>query len=275
MRTGAHHPRRCLLFRPSFFGAAVAVGTVGPGHDHGGNAPSKCAAWIDAGKDKLHGDGTPASGDIGSHRRQALAAAKTRLAPVFLRRRLAGAWCAAMLVDTLTRRGGCPISLHSITVITPDDAAAAAAWVGRRCKPTDAKNDPDPLNTAITAAERVVAEGPQHRCAARRFAGITDTGTRRGNLGRTHRAQLRPPTGPRTGTAICAFGTALHPRFRPGFVRAAPGHRLTGAWPGLRCDVIYPAGLTAARQLEGTGPATRASGRIIRPGRGNRRGIRG
>ncbi|MBL7326000.1 2-phospho-L-lactate guanylyltransferase, partial [Escherichia coli] len=30
---------------------------------------------------------------------------------------------------------------------------------------------------------------------------------------------------------------------------------LTGAWPGLRCDVDTPADLTAARQL-GVGPAT-------------------
>ena len=59
-----------------------------------------------------------------------LAAAKTRLAPVFSARTRENV-VLAMLVDTLTAatRAG---SLRSITVITPDEAAAAAASRTRR-----------------------------------------------------------------------------------------------------------------------------------------------
>src|SRR5271154_5759843 len=73
-------------------------------------------------------DGTRAggAGDVGliiAVKR--LAAAKTRLAPVFSARTRESV-VLAMLVDTLTAaaRAG---SVRSITVVTPDEAAAAAA----------------------------------------------------------------------------------------------------------------------------------------------------
>ena len=68
-----------------------------------------------------------------------LAAAKTRLAPVFSARTRENV-VLAMLVDTLTAAAGVA-SLGSITVVTPDDAAAAAAAGarGRRAGRPDAR----------------------------------------------------------------------------------------------------------------------------------------
>ncbi|OOK82966.1 2-phospho-L-lactate guanylyltransferase [Mycobacterium kansasii] len=64
-----------------------------------------------------------------------LAAAKTRLAPVFSARTRENV-VLAMLVDTLTAAVRVR-ALHSITVITPDEAAAAAAaGSAPRCWPT-------------------------------------------------------------------------------------------------------------------------------------------
>ena len=86
-----------------------------------------------------------------------LAAAKTRLAPVFsaqTREKVV----LAMLVDTLTAAAGVA-ALGSITVITPDDAAAAAAaqlGAGVLADPTP-DGDSDPLNNTIGTAERAVA----------------------------------------------------------------------------------------------------------------------
>ena len=62
-----------------------------------------------------------------------------------------------------------------------------------------------------------------------------------------------------TGTAaLCAFGTALDPQFGSDSSarhRRSGAIELTGAWPGLRCDVDTPADLAAARRL-GVGAAT-------------------
>ena len=80
----------------------------------------------------MSGERAGGSGDVGvivAVKR--LAAAKTRLAPVFspsTRMQIV----LAMLLDTLTAAAEAE-SVHSITVVTPDDvAAAAAAAVGRR-----------------------------------------------------------------------------------------------------------------------------------------------
>ncbi|MGB8390116.1 2-phospho-L-lactate guanylyltransferase [Mycobacterium sp.] len=189
-----------------------------------------------------------------------LAAAKTRLAPVFSARTRENV-VLAMLVDTLTaaKRVG---SLGSITVITPDEAAAAtAAELG-----ADVLADPtpedhgDPLNGAIVAAERtvtgsfsniVVLQGDLPALQTQELAEALAAA-------RHHRRSFvadRLATGT---AALCAFGTPLNPQF--GFDSAA-GHRhsgaieLTGAWPGLRCDVDTPADLAAARRL-GVGAAT-------------------
>ncbi|SOJ54300.1 2-phospho-L-lactate guanylyltransferase [Mycobacterium simulans] len=195
-----------------------------------------------------------------------LAAAKTRLAPVFSAQTRENV-VLAMLVDTLTAAARVS-SLRSITVITPDEvAAAAAAELGADvlADPTP-EGDPDPLNNAIIAAERVVADS---------FANIvvlqgdlpalqTQELAEAISAARQHqRSFVADRLG--TGTAVlCAFGTALDPRFGPDSSarhRRSGAIELTGAWPGLRCDVDTPADLTAARRL-GVGPATaRAFGR--------------
>ncbi|MDP7702984.1 2-phospho-L-lactate guanylyltransferase [Mycobacterium sp. TY815] len=187
-----------------------------------------------------------------------LAAAKTRLAPVFSAPTREGV-VLAMLVDTLTAASRVG-SLGSITVITPDQAAAAAATdLGARVldDPTP-PDDPDPLNSAISAAARavdspntVVLQGDLPALQTQELAEAI-------SAARHHqRSFVADRLG--TGTAVlCAFGTGLDPHF--GSDSAARHRRsgaieLTGAWPGLRCDVDTPADLAAARQL-GVGSAT-------------------
>ena len=66
-------------------------------------------------------------------------------------------------------------------------------------------------------------------------------------------------------SALFAFGVALDPQFGPD---SAQHHRhsgaieLTGAWPGLRCDIDTPDDLLVARRL-GVGAATTQA--ICRP----------
>jgi 2-phospho-L-lactate/phosphoenolpyruvate guanylyltransferase len=189
-----------------------------------------------------------------------LAAAKTRLAPVFSARTRANV-VLAMLLDTLAAASGVD-SLHSVTVITPDDAAgAAAAELGAEVLPDPTpEGHPDPLNNAIAAAERVVAKSvpnlvvvqgdlpalqPQELAEAIAAA-------------RDHRRSFVADRLGSGTTALCAFGVALDPRFGPD---SAARHRrsgaieLTGAWPGLRCDIDTPGDLAVARRL-GVGAAT-------------------
>ena len=190
-----------------------------------------------------------------------LTAAKTRLAPVFSARTRENV-VLAMLVDTLTAaaRAG---SLRSITVITPDEAAAAAAsGLGAEvlADPTP-EGHADPLNNAIAAAERAMA-----------VSNIANVVVLQGDLPALQTQELaeaiaaarhhrRSFVADRLGTgtaALFAFGTALDPQFGPD---SAARHRrsgaieLTGAWPGLRCDVDTPADLAVARRL-GVGAAT-------------------
>lgn len=189
-----------------------------------------------------------------------LAAAKTRLAPVFSAPTRESV-VLAMLVDTLTAAAGVS-SLRSITVITPDEAAAAAAAdLGAHVlgDPTG-PDDPDPLNSAIAVAERsmasevanlVVLQGDLPALQTQELAEAI-------SAARNHqRSFVADRLG--TGTAaLCAFGTPLGPRFGPDSCarhRRSGAIELTGAWPGLRCDVDTPADLAAARQL-GVGPAT-------------------
>ena len=189
-----------------------------------------------------------------------LAAAKTRLAPVFSARTRAHV-VLAMLLDTLMAASGVD-SLHSVTVITPDDAAgAAAAELGAEVLPDPTpEGHPDPLNNAIAAAEHVVAKSvpnlvvvqgdlpalqPQELAEAIAAA-------------RDHRRSFVADRLGSGTTALCAFGVALDPRFGPD---SAARHRLsgaielTGAWPGLRCDIDTPGDLAVARRL-GVGAAT-------------------
>jgi 2-phospho-L-lactate/phosphoenolpyruvate guanylyltransferase len=189
-----------------------------------------------------------------------LAAAKTRLAPVFSAR-TREAVVLAMLVDTLTAAAGVG-SLHSVTVITPDNAAAAAAAdLGADVLPDPTpEGHPDPLNNAIAIAERVVAES------------VSNIVVLQGDLPALQKQELaeaiaaarhhqRSFVADRLGSgtaALCAFGTALDPQFGPDSSarhRRSGAIELTGAWPGLRCDIDTPADLAVARRL-GVGVAT-------------------
>jgi 2-phospho-L-lactate/phosphoenolpyruvate guanylyltransferase len=189
-----------------------------------------------------------------------LTSAKTRLAPVFSARTRETV-VLAMLVDTLTAATGVG-SLRSVTVITPDDAAAAAAaelGADVLADPTP-EDHRDPLNNAIAAAEHVVAESVpnivvlQGDLPALQTQELAEAIT----AARHHRRSF---IADRQGTgtaALCAFGTALDPQFGPD---SAARHRrsgaveLTGAWPGLRCDIDTAADLAVARRL-GVGAAT-------------------
>ena len=189
-----------------------------------------------------------------------LTAAKTRLAPVFSAQTRENV-VLAMLVDTLTAAARVG-SVGRITVITPDDAAAAAAaelGADVLSDPTPAGH-PDPLNNAIAAAERVVTES------------ISNVVVLQGDLPAMQAQELaeaiaaarhheRSFVADRIGTgtaALCAFGSALAPRFGPDSSarhRRSGAIELTGAWPGLRCDIDTPEDLAVARRL-GVGPAT-------------------
>jgi 2-phospho-L-lactate/phosphoenolpyruvate guanylyltransferase len=189
-----------------------------------------------------------------------LAAAKTRLAPVFSARTRENV-VLAMLVDTLTAaaRAG---SLRLITVITPDEAAAAAAsQLGAEvlADPTP-EGHSDPLNNAIAAAERAIAgsfsnivvlQGDLPALQAQELSEAIAAA-------RHHRRSF---VADRLGTgtsALFAFGATLDPQFGPDSSarhRRSGAIELTGAWPGLRCDVDTPADLAIARRL-GVGAAT-------------------
>ncbi|WAC89994.1 2-phospho-L-lactate guanylyltransferase [Mycobacterium sp. Aquia_213] len=194
-----------------------------------------------------------------------LAAAKTRLAPVFSARTRETV-VLAMLVDTVTAAAGVG-SVGSITVITPDeDAAAAAAALGAQviADPTPEGHE-DPLNHAIATAERSVAESFSNVIALQGDLPALQTQELAEAIAaaRQHRRSFvadRLATGT---AALCAFGTALDPQF--GSDSAARHRRsgaieLTGAWPGLRCDVDTPADLIAARRLGVGGATARAIG---------------
>jgi 2-phospho-L-lactate/phosphoenolpyruvate guanylyltransferase len=195
-----------------------------------------------------------------------LAAAKTRLAPIFsaaTRERVV----LAMLVDTVSAASRVA-GLTGITVVTPDELAADAArdlGAGVLPDPTP-DNHPDPLNNAITAAEAAISQTAMP---------ATNIVALHGDLPALQpqelaeaiaaaRGHTRSFVSDRHGTgtaALFAFGAALQPEFGP---ESARRHRhsgaveLTGPWPGLRCDIDTPDDLMAARRL-GVGAATTAA----------------
>lgn len=189
-----------------------------------------------------------------------LAAAKTRLAPVFSAEKRENV-VLAMLIDTLNAAARVRAVRH-ITVITPDDAAAAAVAeldVEVLSDPTP-EGHPDPLNNAIAAAERVVAESASNIVVLQGDLPALQTQELTDAIAAARHHQ-RSFVADRLGTgtaALCAFGAAVDPRFGPD---SAARHRrsgaieLTGAWPGLRCDIDTPEDLAVARRL-GVGPAT-------------------
>ncbi|MDH6197229.1 2-phospho-L-lactate guanylyltransferase [Mycobacterium frederiksbergense] len=186
-----------------------------------------------------------------------LSAAKTRLAPIFSAT-TREAVVLAMLVDTVTAAS----SIAPVTVVTPDETAAEAArqlGAAVLVDPTPPGHH-DPLNNAITAAEaRLRATAPnivvlQGDLPALQSHELAEALT-------LARGYPRSFVGDRHGTgtsALFAFGTPLAPHFGSD---SAARHRhsgaieLTGAWPGLRCDIDTPDDLQAARRL-GVGSAT-------------------
>ena len=189
-----------------------------------------------------------------------LAAAKTRLAPVFSAATRESVVLAMLSTPSPPRRRSRRCS--AITVVTPDDdAAAAARRLGARVLA-----DPTPAGPSQPAEQR-------HR---RRRGAVRDETPNivalQGDLPALQpqelaeaiaaaRAYRRSFVGDRHGTgtsALFAFGVALDPQFGPD---SAQRHRhsgaieLTGAWPGLRCDIDTPDDLLVARRL-GVGVAT-------------------
>ncbi|HMZ15683.1 MAG TPA: 2-phospho-L-lactate guanylyltransferase [Mycobacterium sp.] len=189
-----------------------------------------------------------------------LADAKTRLAPVF-----AGGSrehvVLAMLLDTIAAARAVS-ALHSITIVTPDETAAAAArGLGAEVLPDPTpSSDPDPLNSAILAAAAAVAGRTpniavlQGDLPALRSVELEEALTQ----GRSHRRSFVADRHGSGTAALFAFGSPLDPRFG---ADSAHRHResgaveLTGPWPGLRCDIDTPEDLAAAERL-GVGAAT-------------------
>jgi 2-phospho-L-lactate/phosphoenolpyruvate guanylyltransferase len=187
-----------------------------------------------------------------------LAAAKTRLAPMFPAREDI---VLGMLIDTLTAAARVA-AVRLITVVTPDEVAAAAATrLGAEVLPDPTPaGHPDPLNNAIAVAERVVSESVANVVVLQGDLPALQTP----EFAEAIAAARRHPRSfvadrPGTGTAaLFAFGAALDPRLG---ANSAARHRdsgaveLTGEWPGLRCDIDTPDDLAVARGL-GLGPAT-------------------
>src|SRR5215475_14266181 len=184
-----------------------------------------------------------------------LTAAKTRLAPVFSAATRESV-VLAMLIDTITAASAVA-ALHSVTVVTPDEVAAdATRRLGARVlmDPTP-EGHRDPLNNAIAAAEATIrAETPnvaalQGDLPALQPQELAEAIT-------AARGYRRSFVGDRHGTgtsALFAFGVGLDPHFGPD---SAQRHRhsgaieLTGAWPGLRCDIDTPDDLLVARRTD-------------------------
>jgi 2-phospho-L-lactate guanylyltransferase len=189
-----------------------------------------------------------------------LTAAKTRLAPIFSAATREGV-VLAMLIDTLTAAVAVP-AVQSITVVTPDDVAAdAARQLGARVlddpTPSDHRN---PLNNAISAAEEAVRGETSNLVVLQGDLPALQS-QELGEAIAAARTYRRSFVGDRHGTgtsALIALGVALDPRFG---ADSARHHRdsgaieLTGAWPGLRCDIDTPDDLLVARRL-GVGAAT-------------------
>lgn len=189
-----------------------------------------------------------------------LAAAKTRLAPAFStssREHLV----LAMLVDTINAASAVA-ALQSVLVVTPDATAAAAARkLGALVltDPTPAGHR-DPLNNALLAAETEMRSCTANVIALQGDLPALQTAELDEAIAAA-RSRPRSFVADRHGTgtsALFSFGVALDPQFG---VESAERHRrsgaieLTGAWPGLRCDIDTADDLSAAQAL-GIGSAT-------------------
>ncbi len=191
-----------------------------------------------------------------------LDAAKTRLAPAFATG-ARGTVVLAMLVDTLTAALAVP-AVRVVTVVTPDETAAdAARQLGARVliDPTP-DGHVDPLNNAIAVtAAAIRAETPNIGVLQGDLPALRSVEL--GEAIAEARVHPRSFVGDRhrTGTsALFAFGSELDPLFGAESARRhfdSGAVELTGAWPGLRCDIDTPDDLAAALEL-GVGAATRA-----------------
>ncbi|OBK83591.1 2-phospho-L-lactate guanylyltransferase [Mycolicibacter sinensis] len=189
-----------------------------------------------------------------------LSVAKTRLAPAFPAPQRE-AVVLAMLVDTIAAASAAR-GLEHITVVTPDEAAAAAAAdLGAEvlADPTPDGHG-DPLNNALAAAERAVAGSVPNIVVLQGDLPALQSYELEEAIAAA-RAHPRSFVADRHGmgtAALFAFGSALDPRFgRDSSTRhrQSGALELTGAWPGLRCDIDTPEDLAVARRL-GVGPAT-------------------
>lgn len=192
-----------------------------------------------------------------------LAAAKTRLAALFsadVRERVV----LAMLIDTITAAHRVE-AVGLITVVTPDETAAAAA----RELGADVLADPtpehhrDPLNNAVLAAARSVNSHVANIVVLQGDLPALRT-YELGEALAAARGHPRSFVADRQGTgtvALFAFGVSPDPLFGSD---SAARHRdsgaaeLLGGWPGLRCDIDTPEDLVEARHL-GVGVATTAA----------------
>ncbi|MGK2869317.1 MAG: 2-phospho-L-lactate guanylyltransferase [Mycobacterium sp.] len=188
-----------------------------------------------------------------------LTAAKTRLAPV-LSASARETLVLAMLVDTVSAAAAVP-AVSSITVVTPDpDAAAAARALGAQVllDPTP-DGHRDPLNNALSAAEAasaapniVVLQGDLPALKPHELAEALAAAQQ-------HRRSFVSDRHGTGTSALFAFGTPLDPLFGLESTRRhadSGAIELDGNWPGMRCDIDTPDDLAAALHL-GLGPATR------------------
>ncbi len=189
-----------------------------------------------------------------------LTAAKTRLAPVFSAATREGV-VLAMLIDTITAAAAVP-AVQSITVVTPDDVAGEAARrLGARVLPDPTpQGHRNPLNNAIAAAEQAVRAETSNIVVLQGDLPALQPQELGEAIGAA-RTYPRSYVGDRHGTgtsALIALGVELDPQFGE---NSAERHRhsgaieLTGAWPGLRCDIDTPDDLLVARRL-GVGATT-------------------
>ena len=181
-----------------------------------------------------------------------LSEAKTRLSELFDaagRERVV----LAMLVDTITAARAVD-GVASITVVTPDRTAAAAARALGASTVDDhtPAQHTDPLNNAIRVADShlrspdvAVLQGDLPSLQSAQFAAALAAA----------RAHPRSFVADHSGIGTCAlfaFGVPLNPLFGTDSARR---HRddgaveLTGDWPGLSCDIDTPDDLAVARRL--------------------------
>lgn len=192
-----------------------------------------------------------------------LAAAKTRLAPVFpqgARERVV----LAMLLDTIAAAQKV-VAVSRLVIVTPDDGVTqAVADAGADVMmDTTPGSHPDPLNNAVSLAEASIRQVSanvvvlQGDLPALQSHELAEAIVAAADHPRSFVADRHG-----TGTAaLFAFGVPLNPLLG---ANSAVRHRDSGAveltepWPGLRCDIDTEPDLAAARLL-GLGAQTAAA----------------